>query len=213
MKKILLTALLPLAVAAHAAPDAKLTADNALLQELQKNHADIYNTLEGKTLAELTPAINRYLLTKLATSSDATFAAYADAFVNDLERLGKHNAKVCHAVLTSQQTPSLLDLEQRLGVSQKKLHPALAALLNDKGGWTPPESDYRKAMAEVMDNVQKELENNGEKSGLAYTLGGQTPSTPEQFLLACQGGTAFFKDLNQPKDANKITVLRYFLAQ
>lgn len=213
MKKTLAAALLTLSLTAQAAPDAQLTQNHALLRELQKNHADVYNALEGKTLADVTPAINAYLFAKLQSAGDSAFNVYANRFVDALGRLGDKDPKACHEVLTRQQTPSLFDLQQLLGEGQKKLDPALATLLKDPGGWTLPAAYSPDATAQILDNMHEDMEKNGEKNGLIYTVGGQTPDTPEKLKLACKGGTDFFKSLIQPKDINKITTLRIFLVQ
>lgn len=211
MKKLLLTTLLPLALAAHAAPDASLAKQSALLQELQKNHSETYNSLSGTTLAEAYRAYNPQLLARLRNSSDTTFAQYADSFVKALTQLGKQNPKACHTFLTGKQTPSLPELQLLLGSKQHPLDPALKALLADQGGWQAPADLNPATLQSQMENIIEAIRADGKGEGLDYTLGGQTPENDAQTKAACEAGTEFFKRLNQPQDKNKILALRFIL--
>lgn len=212
MKNILTASLIALALAAHAAPDASLSAQSPFLQTLEKHDPQTYQTLSGDTLADLYQAYHPQLLQRLQYSSDATFAQYADSFIQALAQLGKESPAACQGMLTGRQTPTLLDLQLALNGKAKHIDQALQTLLEDAGGWQLPENQDHNTTGSELENIVSELRSHGHREGLSYVFEGEKPETPAQKQAACNAAIAFFKALNQPKDSNKIIALRFILA-
>ncbi|MDO5090280.1 MAG: hypothetical protein Q4D61_01925 [Cardiobacteriaceae bacterium] len=212
MKNILTASLIALALAAHAAPDASLSAQSPFLQTLEKHDPQTYQTLSGDTLADIYQTYHPQLLQRLQESSDATFSQYADSFTQALAQLGKEAPAACQGMLSGRRTPTLLDLQLALNTNAKHIDQALQTLLEDAGGWQLPENHDGSAIGSELESLVNELRNNGHNEGISYIFEGKKAETPAQQQAACNAAIAFFKALNQAKDSNKIIALRFILA-
>lgn len=209
MKKILLASLLPLALAAYAAPDASLSKQSAFLRTLEKEAPQTYQALNGSTLADVYQAYRPQLIQKLQQSSDATFSKYANSFIKATEQLGQQDPATCYAMLSSQQVPTLLELQLALTSNTPYIDRVMKTLLTDAGGWQPPNLD---TAGDPLEQVITDLKADGHGEGMKYVFEGQKAENAKQMQAACDAAVAFFKALNRPSDANRFIALRFMLA-